>query len=583
MKEDSLKQLGALLAVIGAILSGFFALMEKSGLSADIAARYGESIKVLVWVVMGVALVVFSLRLVQNYELMGAGAEAAGTSLRDEFDALRASLAAHRDNEDAYARRLKKFLAWLDAFLNDKGEPTQRAFVLREPAHLWTAPALDRCLLLALIYPVMAIFVTWAITGEAEGPAEQALGFKSATGVERLLVLAPIMIGALSYRLSLMSEGWRSFGEDAFAFFSAITLVAGLYHGVAPAVAVVALVAASANAFPGAKAGASTVRNALYRIGAGAGASAVAFVVEGAVLVAVGIAIVVALYHAVASADTLAIAIVVAVAVGLVVVVFALAGPQAARYLVEASSHRRLPFFPAAANVFLLLLCVAGARFLPALGEDFAWVWREGVGPILLFLGLLTLINAPFDWLSLGLTRLLLRWGIEVGGPAPWILALVDALVASLLLILLALAMVSATDLFNHLAERGGGDKARILPKMQDYLSMLRDSPRDPKFWWIYATLFSTMLPSIANLFIAGFSFLRGLPQSRAFLLRVMRPGETMPVGRRFSTALILTLQGAVAVLFALGAQGLLAYGVLWRFLPWLGADILDIAAWAAL
>jgi len=210
-------------------------------------------------------------------------------------------------------------------------------------------------------------------------------------------------------------------------------------------------------------------------------------------------------------------------------------------------------------------------------------VWREQAGPLLLFLGLLTLVNAPFDWLSLGLTRLLLRWGIELGGPAPWFLALVDALVASLLIVLLALAMVGAADLFNHLAELGGGEKARILPKMQAYLRMLGDSPQDPKFWWIYATLFSTMLPSIANLFIAGFSFLRGLPQSRAFLLRAMRPGETMPAGRRFAAALILTLQSALAVLFALLAQAVLAYGVLWRFLPWLGADILDIAAWAAL
>jgi hypothetical protein len=28
---------------------------------------------------------------------------------------------------------------------------------------LWTAPAFDRCLLLALIYPIMAIFLIWAV------------------------------------------------------------------------------------------------------------------------------------------------------------------------------------------------------------------------------------------------------------------------------------------------------------------------------------------------------------------------------------------------------------------------------------
>ena len=41
--------------------------------------------------------------------------------------------------------------------------------------------------------------------------------------------------------------------------------------------------------------------------------------------------------------------------------------------------------------------------------------------------GLLTLLNAPFDWASLGLTRALLRRGLELGGWWPYLLALVDA------------------------------------------------------------------------------------------------------------------------------------------------------------
>ena len=35
-------------------------------------------------------------------------------------------------------------------------------------------------------------------------------------------------------------------------------------------------------------------------------------------------------------------------------------------------------------------------------------------GPLVLFLGLLSLLNAPFDWASLGLTRALLRRGLEL-------------------------------------------------------------------------------------------------------------------------------------------------------------------------
>jgi hypothetical protein len=53
----------------------------------------------------------------------------------------------------------------------------------------------------------------------------------------------------------------------------------------------------------------------------------------------------------------------------------------------------------------MLLVCLGAAPLL-----DFSNVEQ------LMFLGLLTLINAPFDWASLGLTRALLRRGLELGG-----------------------------------------------------------------------------------------------------------------------------------------------------------------------
>jgi len=58
----------------------------------------------------------------------------------------------------------------------------------------------------------------------------------------------------------------------------------------------------------------------------------------------------------------------------------------------------------------------------------------EVVGPFLLFLLLLTLLNAPFDWASLGLTRALLRRGLELGGWWPYVLALVDAALAGIII-----------------------------------------------------------------------------------------------------------------------------------------------------
>jgi hypothetical protein len=125
----------------------------------------------------------------------------------------------------------------------------------------------------------------------------------------------------------------------------------------------------------------------------------------------------------------------------------------------------------------MFLAGLAAARYLSPFP-----VWNIA-GPLALFLVLLTLVNAPFDWLSLGLTRFLLRRGIEQGGPWPYFYALIDALAASALIALLAVAMVGATDLFDHLAELGG-DKARVLPPMRVFLDDLRAAPQTPEYWW---------------------------------------------------------------------------------------------------
>ena len=64
------------------------------------------------------------------------------------------------------------------------------------------------------------------------------------------------------------------------------------------------------------------------------------------------------------------------------------------------------------------------------------------MGLLLLVVGLLTLLNAPFDWASLGLTRALLRRGLELGGWWPCLLALVDALAAAFIVALLAFGLM---------------------------------------------------------------------------------------------------------------------------------------------
>jgi Sigma-70 region 2 len=69
------------------------------------------------------------------------------------------------------------------------------------------------------------------------------------------------------------------------------------------------------------------------------------------------------------------------------------------------------------------------------LSSDPAW---DLAGPVLLFFGLLIWLNAPFDWLSIGLTRALLRRGVELQTWWPYGLAFVDAALALVIVFLLA-------------------------------------------------------------------------------------------------------------------------------------------------
>jgi len=101
-----------------------------------------------------------------------------------EFDAyttLRDSLTKGNLAARLYAERLTRFLNWIDRFFGDAGMADRTLFPhffgLRTPAPLWTAPAFDRCMLLAAIYPVVTILIIWAVSGQV-GQAGEALLLK---------------------------------------------------------------------------------------------------------------------------------------------------------------------------------------------------------------------------------------------------------------------------------------------------------------------------------------------------------------------------------------------------------------------
>jgi hypothetical protein len=327
--------------------------------------------------------------------ILAQGAQPEGSIERQDYDKLRASLAGGNLAGRLYTKWLTAFLDGVERFFGDKGMANRtlfpRAFGLKTPAPLWTAPAFDRCLLLALIYPIATIFVIWAISGDV-GPAEAALGLKRDLQFWRR-GLAVAAIGFATF------ASWRSW----LALNSKRGI--GWVGVVVPAAAIVAGAAASDFAF-------DVVTTIATTFSAIAAAIAADFAFVGAVAVgaAVGAAVFTAVGAVSAGAAGTAVVSIRAVAFG-VSLVFAFGVLSITAVKREWRGLFLVLFLPA-----MIAVCLTGAEWLSPIAH-----WDE-TGPLLLFLGLLTLLNAPFDWASLGLTRALLRRGSNsaVGGLTSW-------------------------------------------------------------------------------------------------------------------------------------------------------------------
>jgi hypothetical protein len=211
--------------------------------------------------------------------------------------------------------------------------------------------------------------------------------------------------------------------------------------------------------------------------------------------------------------------------------------------------------FQAWFSSFLMFLCYVVAL---ALGGGYEWPY---IGPVLLFGCVLTLVNAPFDWLSVGLTRALLRRGVEAGGFAPLWLAMVDLLAATVLIIVLAAVMVFAVDLFEVVG------RAKIIDVNATLMALADPWQRgQTQYWWIYATLFSTLIPSVLNMTVAALSLMRGVPWFHKRVAAAMRPGKSM------MEIHLSWMPGALALEVMLAAMAGLAFTYWWIFkaVPWL-------------
>jgi len=208
-------------------------------------------------------------------------------------------------------------------------------------------------------------------------------------------------------------------------------------------------------------------------------------------------------------------------------------------------------------------------------------------GPLLLFIILLPLINAPFVWFSVGLTRALLRRGLERQKLWPYVYAMVDAAVAVIVVLTLVIVMVIGVQTFDLIAVAEGAKP--VLPlvgKPQPNLVPLFDgiviNPTAPEYWWVYTLLLSTMIPSLINLTIGGLALVRGIPLLSVWLYSRMPKDGHVAAHNRKVIALILMLQWMTGLALGIIAQAALVFLFLGQVVPWLGLDLLGVARWVA-
>ncbi|MGH6800216.1 MAG: hypothetical protein ACRECZ_02150 [Methylocella sp.] len=554
----------------------------------------------MLYVVVGLCVAVAPFIYKYYLGVLAQGAKQEGSLERQDYDRLRASLEGSNLAARLYTKWLSAFLDGVDRFFGDAGMADRtlfpRAFGLKKPAPLWTAPALDRCLLLALTYPVATIFVIWAISGHV-GPAEDALGLKpDLPGWSRSSGAAAIGFLSFATWRAILTTGWKRlvWGISSFAALGAGAIAIASAFAVAFAFAGVcasAAVGAGIGLFPVVAITYWVANILVLAIGTAVNIvpdfgviTAVAFLVAFAGLgtVASSVVIVVArpfagpfaraFAHASAGPGAVAVASAVALAGPGAVSVY---GSVIAMWLsawmcAKALRGGRQGLFLALFLPAMIVICLVAAELLAPQKE----IW-EFSGPFLLFLGLLTLLNAPFDWVSLGLTRALLRRGLELGGWWPYLLALVDGCLAGVIIALLALTMVIGVQAFDELAVRGGGKPVLSLDILFDGIAK---NPAAPEYWWAYALLLSTMIPSLINLAIGGMALTRGIPGLGRLLLNWIPKGRDVPDYRRPLAAIGLTVQMFAGAGLGIAAQALLAWGLLYHLMPAIGLDLLDMA-----
>ena len=370
-------------------------------------------------------------------------------------------LLRHDRPAERYRSVMRRGLDWLDSRLSAHEAPqgpAQRA---------WSFGLLNATMALALAYPIVAITIQWLWGSAIDFGGQEVI----AVSPSQARIFTAVWLGSSLFFYLFAGASKSRWRWPLFILATGILLLGPIY--------------ADRFAVPGNVAVASTVAS----VGAGAFAGAVA------VVVAFGVAS--------ASADTFtfkgAVVGTVAGAVACVVVV------------AEELSSRPMAWRLLYCGALVALLIVA-----VKMPDDFGAGQRNQAVFFMLTMGLLPLVNAVFDFASVGLTRYLLRLELEQKRAA-W-RAVLDGLGGIAIFFALGCTLIAFVTFVVP------ADGVPLVDLTQLFADMRR-APGD--YIWLMVTLFSTLIPTLLHLSVTVLTLGLQYPAPlRNFVAGLLERGE---------------------------------------------------------
>lgn len=429
-----------------------------------------------------------------------------------------------------------------------------------------SAYAYDRWLLLGFLYPIGSMFFIWSLTGDV-GPVAKEIGFVDFyVAWERLVFLIFtlsiwLLVAVAFDRVSANKNSLRY--TFFLTVFTALVFGFGYVYAGASLFAVIfafvfSVVFALVSVFVFARAGENS----------GLGAGSITFAFTFGVFFTISTDVILDLYLPYMTGYVIEFFLLVTIST-LIAATFGYGfGYAVASFFRRLSPRYQLVIYGSHSLILFFSALLLPILLSPTAGWDIA-------GPMLLFLVVIVFVNAPFDWLSFGITLRFLRKGLSASRAGRPLIALgwgiLDMLIAISMVFLLATVAVFVAQCFNTAILFSGEEKA-LVPINDILLALENDSLRvRADYWWIYIMIGSTLIPSIVHISIAAFAGLSWLMPGQIIHQRL-----SIETDWWWMAGVLAFLRVASLVIGAYLAYWLLTT-IYWDWLPevglgWLGA-----------